>query len=535
MSLNGELVIKYNDLNNMYINARRYYEYISPALEKQQILLESLEYVNNTDASGRSFESLKLFIKDLFNILGSNITMIFDLYMKITALYAFEFAKLNQSKPEGYDEKSDVNFNEYDDLNTKDGIEFCKSDLENTLNAIALLKDTYPIKHMCLGGTINSMDTELDASIIDTTQIEESLKTLHNNINEIINRSERIDQRFNEEIELINNMINITLNIISYANSVNISNYQAGDIFSVNPYGINTLDQLISCYDQYININQTPYYQQNVEPAMVYGDCYYDIKKLEIEQKAKTQSLMQSSIDFAFDSISSVYLFFSGNIPASAAQGAGAICSLVEVVWCISDLDEISDTKYYRSRYNSYSVGQNWMNKTMEYWNFDPVAVRNNINYFGMGCNMVAAAMSGNIQNVQTAIVTMLGAQVVTEFSSILLTHGKEKDLLNKQYNDELAKLKSSADVNGFLATMYSVVGMYEVYKLSRQKINGNSYKPNIDSYKHKIRTIIDGPQQRIKDGYKSLVDTFDSIMVNNQKKEYMDLIEEQLLKEIIY
>ena len=37
MSLNGELVIKYNDLNNMYINARRYYEYISPALEKQQI------------------------------------------------------------------------------------------------------------------------------------------------------------------------------------------------------------------------------------------------------------------------------------------------------------------------------------------------------------------------------------------------------------------------------------------------------------------------------------------------------------------
>ena len=91
MSLNGELVIKYNDLNNMYINARRYYEYISPALEKQQILLESLEYVNNTDVSGRSFASLKLFIKDLFNILGSNITMIFDLYMKITALYAFEF------------------------------------------------------------------------------------------------------------------------------------------------------------------------------------------------------------------------------------------------------------------------------------------------------------------------------------------------------------------------------------------------------------------------------------------------------------
>lgn len=150
---------------------------------------------------------------------------------------------------------------------------------------------------MCLGGTIYSMDTELDASIIDTTQIEESLKTLHNNINEIINRSERIDQRFNEEIELINNLINITLNIISYANSVNISNYQAGDIFSVNPYGINTLNQLLSCYDQYININQTPYYQQNVEPAMVYGDCYYDIKKLEIEEKAKTQSVMQSSID----------------------------------------------------------------------------------------------------------------------------------------------------------------------------------------------------------------------------------------------
>ena len=93
---------------------------------------------------------------------------------------------------------------------------------------------------------------------------------------------------------------------------------------------------------------------------MVYGDCYYDIKKLEIEQKAKTQSVIQSSIDFAFDSISSVCLFFSGNIPASSVQGVGAICSLVEVVWCISDLDEISDTKYYRSRYNSYSVGQNW-------------------------------------------------------------------------------------------------------------------------------------------------------------------------------
>ena len=159
------------------------------------------------------------------------------------------------------------------------------------------------------------------------------------------------------------------------------------------------------------------------------------------------------------------------------------------------------------------------MNKTMEYWNFDPVAVRNNINYFGMGCNMVAATMSGNIKNVQTAIVTMLGAQAVTEFSSILLTHGKEKDLLKQQYNDELAKLKSSADVNSFLATMYSVVGMYETYKLSRQIINGNSYKPNMDSYKHKIRTIIEGPKQRIKDGYQSLVDTFDSIMVNNQKK----------------
>lgn len=155
----------------------------------------------------------------------------------------------------------------------------------------------------------------------------------------------------------------------------------------------------------------------------------------------------------------------------------------------------------------------------MEYWNFDPVAIRNNINYFGMGCNMVAAAMSGNIKNVQTAIVTMLGAQAVTEFSSILLTHGKEKDLLKQQYNDELAKLKSSADVNGFLATMYSVVGMYEVYKLSRQIINGNSYKPNIDSYKHKIRTIIDSSKQRIKDAYQSLVNTFDSIMVNYQKK----------------
>ena len=522
------LVIKYHDLNNIYINAKRYYEAIKPGLDEQNNLITSLSYVSPNQANGKSFNALRNFMMDTHGVINNNINMICQMYINICAMYAYEFVKINENLDEN--QASNINPDDVSNLDkigevgTNYMLEFNEEVLKQVVSNLEFIKNTLNDKDVEIRTQVNRINPEFinDGSIssliaVDATTAE--IDNIINIINQMLERARRIDSKFDNEISVIRDLINVTKQIIIKSREINIYDYKLGDIFSTKGIGIDASQKMLEAYDSYDLITTSSYYQNHLNDAITYNDAYYDLKCLEIQKDEAFVSALTSLVDATIDTILAISFLATGNVTLAAGYGVSAISGFAETIWASEDLSSLTETMKYRSRFDTKTVVDNKIDRWCSAQGMESALVRQTINGIGMFAPTVAA--TGSIFAGVTSLVA--GATVMSEVTGKIVSPLVTKDLINKGYNDEIANARSSRFVNNTVSIVTSSLSMYEASRMHAlnygiKKTNSNSLFDRMQDTHKKSKEVANRIKERID------VENVDRINNTTTYSKYEDL-----------